>query len=157
MEDVLYHIPVLSHVKKFLAHRCETEPFVVTTHNVYGVLLFMCLERKPKPEKPLILNDRLEIRIPKFNADTQGFYITNKKIELFNKAIERMMLNELMSVLDEVCKDRKKGEIKRIIFEFRERYDIYDHELEYQNLRKAYTRHRFAATELPAKKKKLVA
>ena len=140
-EDISYSIPVKTHVLKFIAAHEDIYPFSVGTHNEFGTLLFMCLERKPKKfEKRLDLEARLQIRIPDLHVRYQGPHISNKKILLFNEMIERMMKRELFAMLSEGNKG--KGDIKRIIFKFRDSYGITDEELEYHNLRKAYNRER---------------
>lgn len=141
-EDISYRIPVHSHVKKYLASKCEIEPFKVTTHNQYGTVLFLALDRKAEmvPEKRLFYNDSMQIRIPKWYVDQQGPHIRNKNIELFNITIERLMLAELKAMLD--MGNRRKGDIKKIIDTWREVYGIIDTELEYHNLRRQYCRQR---------------
>ncbi|MGB4775713.1 MAG: hypothetical protein WBP45_11100 [Daejeonella sp.] len=140
-KDITYSIPVKSHVFKFICGHVDVDPFKVTTQNEFGIVLFMCLERKPKlVEKRLEYPERMMIRIPKKHADYQGVYLSNKKIDLFNRIIERMMKRELFAMLNEG--NRSKGDIKRIIFSFRDFYGINDTELEYSNLRKDYDRFR---------------
>jgi len=141
-DDIVYRIPVHSHVKKYLASKCEITPFKVTTHNEYGTVLFLSLDRKAEitPEKRLFYNDSMQIRIPKWYVDQEGPHIKNKNIELFNVTIERLMMAELKTMLD--MGNHRKGDIKRIIDQFRERYGIFDTELEYHNLRRQYCRKR---------------
>lgn len=140
-QDISYSIPVKSHVLKYISAFVVTDPFSVGTHNEFGTLLFMCLERKPKIiERRLELSERMVIRIQDRYARYQGVYISNKKILLFNEMVERLMKRELFAMLTEG--NREKGDIKRIIFRFRDTYGITDEELEYHNLRKAYNRER---------------
>lgn len=140
-KDISYFIPVKSHVLKYISAHVDVDPFAIVTHNEFGTLLFMCLERKPKKfEQRLDLPARMQIRIPDKHVRYQGVYISNKKIMLFNEMIERIMKRELFAMLTEG--NRGKGDIKRIIFKFRDTYDITDSEMEYHNLRKAYNRER---------------
>jgi len=140
MQDAVYHIPVRSHVKKYLQKFVDISPFKVTTHNEFGTLLYMCIEQSPvtKREPAIQYNDRMLIRIPKCYVEYQGVYISNKKIVIFNDLVEKMMIKELHLKLQ--LGNKKIGDIKRIINEFRETYGINDTELEYHNLRKGYNR-----------------
>ena len=131
------------HIKKYLGAKTSIAPFKVTTHNMYGTILFLSLEPKPfEYEPPLEFGDFMQIRIPKWYVDKCGPYISNKKIDLFNETVQRMMLYELKVELD--AANQKVGDIKRIINRFRERYGILDTELDYMNLRRHYHRQQMA-------------
>ncbi len=140
-QDISYQIPVKSHVFKYLCAHVDVDPFKVSTKNEFSTLLLLCLERKPNTfEKRLNYPERLNIRIPQLHSDSQGSWLSNKKIIMFNEMIERMMKRELYAMLNQG--NAGKGDIKRIIFKFRDFYGITDQEMEYQNLRKAYNRER---------------
>jgi hypothetical protein len=141
-EDISYYIPVKSHVKKYLSHHVAVDPFKVSINNQFGILLFMSLSFKqwiPNEER-LSYNDRMLIEIPNYHSSKQGPFISNRKIELFNDMVEKMMKWELFLKLN-LC-NHKKGDIKRVIENFRDMYNITDCEMEYHNLRKAYNRER---------------
>lgn len=142
-QDISYYIPVKSHVKKYLASAVETDPFKVTVNNEYGTILYLGLSHKlwiPTEEIKLDYNDRLLIEIPRWHYQILGPCISNKKIELFNKTIEKMMYKELFIILDH-C-DKQYNYIQNCINQFRDRYQITNMEMEYHTLRKAYQRKR---------------
>lgn len=144
-----YYIPVKSHVKKFLLKHVIIDPFRVTTENQYGTILLLSLSWKAwvtSDSKKLEYNDRLYIEIPDYTHRKLGPYISNKNIALFNTTVERLMMNELFIKLDENCDNPKY--IINCIFDFRKKYEITDLELDYQNLRKAYLRHRLKQKNL---------
>jgi len=144
-----YYIPVKSHIKKFLETKVIINPFRVTIDNEYGSLLFLSLSWKAwitSDEQKLDYNDRMLIEIPKYYHARYGPFISNKKIALFNTVVERMMMNELFTTLDQNCES--SNYIINCIFNFRNKYGINDLEMDYQNLRKAYQRHRQKQKEL---------
>lgn len=138
-----YYIPVKSHVKKYLSSHVNTDPFKITTNNEFGIILFLSLSWKawiPNEEIKLEMNERMLIDIPAYYHDKDGPYISNRKISLFNDAIEKIMRNELFKILD--SNNQQSKYIINTIFEFRDKYEISDLEMDYHNLRRAYLRER---------------
>lgn len=142
-EDISYYIPVKSHVKKYLASAVAVDPFKVTVNNEFGTLLYLGLSHKswpPNQDIRLDFNDRMLIEISKWNYQVFGPFISNKKIELFNKTIEKLMYKELFIMLDH--SDQQYNYIQSGIIKFRNKYNITDEEMDYHRLRKAYQRKR---------------
>lgn len=138
--DIVFNIPVKPHVKKYIAFYYNIQPFDVTLNNEIGVLLFLALQRAaPEKELPLILGEKLEIRVPQFAEQQQGLFIPNKKIEIFNRTVVRLMKNELFRSLRE--KAYSKGDIKAMIQEFVDKYWISPREMNQDSLRRDYNRY----------------
>lgn len=143
-------VSVRPFLKKYLGKHHQVEPFVVTTENAYGLLLYYALER-PKlklvvdtpVEEEFILDkkiysDTLLVKIGENYWNHRGCIISAQSQLHFNKFV-------LQNFNDEFYKFVKhrigpKGTINRAIREFVDMYDISEDDLSFRTIQRAFQR-----------------
>lgn len=137
------HIPVKPHVRKYLIKVFGSDSFHLVKGNHILLMINRMMERPPfgwRPRKvdtckvTVIISDDTSRRVP-------GIYISEANIKTFNNYIADLMRSELYYTVDAGLKYTGQ-DIKDLIMEFREKYDIQESDLAFETMKKMYYRYR---------------
>jgi hypothetical protein len=140
-------VAVRPFLKKYLGKHYEVEPFVVSTENAYGMLLYYSLERPlrlvtDEPEKVVIDKnlycDTLNVKIGENYWNHRGNTISEQSQLHFNKFV----LHNFNEEFYKYVKHRigPKGSINNAIRNFLEMYDISEDDLSFRTIQRAFQR-----------------
>ncbi|WP_375435076.1 hypothetical protein [uncultured Hymenobacter sp.] len=146
--------PVKPHVRKYLDLHLGTEPYVLSSADRFGKLLFHLMRRQIKGKlhhagsrEGCTSNFKLDLR--NFPAYQYGFdELTDYTIFQFNDYVDELLKEELYTWIRQFV-TRRTG-IKRVIIDFMAGYDLREEDIQYETLRKAVQRN----VSLPPLKKK---
>lgn len=139
-------IPVKSYLLKYLTYYQPTDPFVLTEKNRFGIFIlnslrFTHIERGNKytiqgATKPM------KVKIKEHYERSFGLNISPWHQYHFNA----MLLDEFhekMLYYVHANYTGKKGDIKRALLDFCDKYEIYEDDLPYRTLEKMWERERY--------------
>lgn len=139
--DLQFHIPVKPHIKRYIQYYYPYSPFKITTNNEIGAFLYMCLERRPTfNEKPIDFGARIQVEVNEHIQQSQGAFINNRKVMVFNKAMDKIIRNKLFELIDDMA--YSKGDIQTVILDYIAKYDIDPKDLSLETLRRDYNRYK---------------
>lgn len=138
-------IPIRSHLKKMIAASVDVNPLVVSVgKNVYGGILYLCLQRQslPSVEKRSAerFNDSLDILIPSEISKEGRFVFDPQRVSFIDKMLRGIFDEKLMEYLMDNCK--QKGDVQFYCLQFMKRYDISEDEISLYALEKSFLRFR---------------
>lgn len=146
---VFFHpVAIKPFLKNYMAHYCEIEPsFLITQNNRFASYLVNCLRHKTSLEtmtkKYQIAEnlDKLMIQIPEYYSTHHGINISFKHQYWFNKFLQDDFQEKMLTTIVPHLTG-KKGEIKKALFKFREKYNITEDDLPFKTIEKMWERNR---------------
>lgn len=148
------YLPVEAHIKKYLT--IQYGPVLeVSEIGTVPYLIYLMLEMHKKQDPATIRpNQRLiddkkyfgyELFIGDLIESTRGLYLSNWRIKRFNTTLDNMMREDMFRFCE--MPDDQEYRVDYNIIRFRERYDITEDEMPFENLKKWYYREKRRLTE----------
>jgi hypothetical protein len=138
-------------VKKYIAHRHDITPFVVSRSNHYGIFLHNCLTRlkfhQDKAEqiacKDLNLNiysEKLMLGLTEDLYSRKGYYIHPRKQYDFNRLVELIMNQDFYFCVDTLTQI-KGMKMNEAFYHYRDIYHFTEDDLALKTMQKRYERY----------------
>jgi hypothetical protein len=142
-------IAVSPAVKKYVAHKHDITPFVVSRTNSFGIFLHNCLSRMKqaypaivcKELNPAIYSEKLTLGLSEDLWSRHGWYIHPKKQYDFNRLAELMIDQDFYFFVDvqtQVC----SAKFDHAFFDFRDIFHLSEDDLTLKTMQKRYERYR---------------
>ena len=135
-------------LKCYMAYYCEIEPvFVITQNNRFASFLVNSLRHKtgleiPTKEYAIASSvDRIMIMIPEHYSHNYGINISFKHQFWFNKFLQDDFIDKMLATISPNLTG-KKGDIRKALFKFRDKYNITEDDLPIRSLEKMWERNR---------------
>lgn len=146
--------PVKPHVQKYLNSHLGRDPYVLSTSDRFGKMLFHLLRRQLKGTLYHVGNrenctQRFSLDLRNFPAHQYGLtQLTDYSIYHFNDFVDDTMKEELYTWVGNFVNNQVT--IKEVIVDFMAAYDLREEDMQYETLRKAVQRN----CDLPTLKKR---
>lgn len=139
-------ISVKSYLLKYLSYYHDTDPFILTEKNRFGIFILNSLRFTPivRGNKYTIQGHTktMRVKIKEHYERSFGINISDWHQYQFNA----LLLDEFHEKMLEYVKDRysgKKGDIKSALKEFCTKYDITEDDLPFRTLEKMWEREKY--------------
>lgn len=139
----IHKIKVKPYLKKYLAFYVKTDPLVVNDNNRFGSFLLLCLKHKRHIKETdlsfKIDGPILNISVSEWHERNFGVFIPKDHQARFNKFLYDDF-NDRMVDYVAARFNHKKGDIRKALLSFREKYSIYEDDLSFTTMKKQYER-----------------
>ncbi len=139
-------IDVSPAVKKYIAHRHDIKPFVVSRTNYFGIFLHNCLARVKDeivaaPINPQVYTQKLMLGLSEDLYNRKGWYIHPKKQYDFNRLVE-LMIEQDFYYFVELQTQVARQTMDAAFYEFRDFFHFTEDDLTLKTMQKRYERYR---------------
>ena len=141
-------IPATPFIIKFLSSKLEVDlkndVYNLEEVSMYGTLISQMMNKTVIDSYNTLskddITDKIKLAIPPQQLHLGYFHWTEKHTAKLNSFLKKIMYQELFILLE--AGNRKKGDIKKIIYSYMHYYGFDEQEIKYEALTKAYFRFR---------------
>lgn len=142
-------IPVKPYLLRYLSSKHETDPFILSERNRYGLFIIKSLRHSHIVRTGKYTMDfktePMRVEIKEHYEQSYGIHISDRDMYHFNSILQDEFYEEMLKFVGYRYTGRK-GEIKRALHDFCEFYKISEDDLPFRTLQKQWERQRHRLT-----------
>ena len=146
-------LPIRPHLLQYLKAVWQADtskPIPLSSRSIFGHYIYCIIEVSPGHIKPpTVEGSKITVELTEydkygkmFDARQGHLFVSEANAKRFNNFLEDCFKKELFDFLDGLCENDSRKQIKLGIESFMNKHQLYQYDIHYESLKKAYYRHR---------------